>query len=237
MILVDNEKYLQETKMLDFSHPSIKKLIEDRGWLELSEKAVIGEIYSFVRDEILFGYNVSDYLKASEVLKDGFGQCNTKSTLFMALLRGCGIPCRIHGFTINKKLQEGAMTGIVYKNAPLNIFHTWTEVWHNGRWYELEGIILDKQYLNSLHQILPNQYGEFLAYGVGVSAFENIQVDWNECDTYIQSRGINQDFGVYACPDELLIEHHQEMSFFKDFLYRHIGRRLMNRNIKRIREC
>ena len=43
----------------------------------------------------------------------------------MALLRACDIPCRIHGFTINKKLQKGATTGIVYHSAPKNIFHSW----------------------------------------------------------------------------------------------------------------
>ena len=54
--------------------------------------------------------------------------------------------------------------------------------------------------------------------------------------TYIQSEGINQDFGVYDCPDELLKEHHQEISAFKAFVYRHIGRHLMNRNVRKIRE-
>ena len=33
----------------------------------------------------------------------------------MALLRACDIPCRVHGFTIDKKLQKGAMTGLVIK--------------------------------------------------------------------------------------------------------------------------
>ena len=74
-------------------------------------------VYGFVRDEILFGYNVDDSIPASRVLADGYGQCNTKGTLFMALLRGVDIPCRVHGFTIDKNLQKGAMTGIVYKNV------------------------------------------------------------------------------------------------------------------------
>ena len=52
----------------------------------------------------------------------------------------------------------------------------------------------------------------------------------------IQSEGINQDFGAYDCPDELLKEHHQEISAFKAFVYRHIGRHLMNRNVRKIRE-
>ena len=50
-------------------------------------------------------------------------------------------------FTIDKKLQKGAMTGIVYKNAPQNVFHSWVEVYFEDRWYELEAFILDKKYL------------------------------------------------------------------------------------------
>ena len=76
--------------------------------------------------------------------------CNTKGTLFIALLRACGIPCRVHGFTIDKKLQKGAMTGFVYTNAPDNVFPSWVEVLFEDKWYELEAFILDKRYLNKL---------------------------------------------------------------------------------------
>ncbi|CAH8720987.1 transglutaminase-like domain-containing protein, partial [Paenibacillus thiaminolyticus] len=55
-----------------------------------------------------------DDIPASEVLRDGRGQCNTKSILLMALLRKVGIPCRIHGFYIDKRMQKGALTGLVY---------------------------------------------------------------------------------------------------------------------------
>ena len=102
------DRYLTETPMLDFSAPAIQALIELRGWCSLGEFERIRAIYNYVRDEILFGYNTDDSISASKVLADGYGQCNTKGTLFMALLRGCGIPCRIHGFTIDKKLQKGA---------------------------------------------------------------------------------------------------------------------------------
>ena len=67
----------------------------------------------------------------------------------MAILRGVGIQCRLHGFTIDKLLQKGAFTGIWYKLAPQNILHTWVEVKHNQQWFNLEGVILDKKYLPS----------------------------------------------------------------------------------------
>lgn len=231
------QRYLQETTMLDFSHPSIQKLITDNGWGNYDEFAKIKAIYDFVRDEIKFGYNVSDGISASKVLKDGYGQCNTKGTLFMALLRGVDIPCRVHGFTIDKKLQKGAMTGIVYKNAPRNVFHSWVEVFYQDKWYNLEAFILDKGYLCKLQKRFADCSGAFCGYGVAVKDFHNPTIEWNVNDTYIQSEGINQDFGVYDSPDELLKEHGQEMSKCKEFMYRHIGRHLMNKNVKRIRRA
>ena len=154
----------------------------------------------------------------------------------MAFLRAVNIPCRIHGFTINKKLQKGAMTGIVYKTAPENIFHSWVEVYLDEKWYELEGFILDMDYLSGLQKINSSCSGAFCGFGVAVKNFKNPTIEFNKNNTYIQSEGINQDFGVYDSPDELLVEHHQEMSKLKQFLYRNLGRHLMNKNVKKIRE-
>ena len=230
-----NQNYLQPTKMLDFNSASIKKLVEARGWKNLTQFEQIKTIYNFVRDEILFGYNIDDDIPASKVLKDGYGQCNTKGTLFMALLRSCGIPCRVHGFTIDKKLQKGAMTGFVYKNAPKNVFHSWVEVYFEDTWYELEAFILDKKYLEKLQHINSGCTGSFCGFGCAVKDFKNPVIDFNRNNTYIQSEGINNDFGVYDSPDELLKEHHQELGVLKKLAFRYLGRHLMNMNVKKIR--
>ncbi len=232
---MNSENYLLATRMLDFENASIQMLIGKRGWKSLAQFEQIKAIYNFVRDEILFGYNVDDGIPASKVLKDGYGQCNTKGTLFMALLRACGIPCRVHGFTIDKKLQKGAMTGFVYKNAPKNVFHSWVEVFFEDKWYELEAFILDKKYLKQLQSINSTCRGSFCGFGCAVKDFKDPVIDFDRNNTYIQSEGINQDFGVYDSPDELLKEHGQELSLIKKFAYRHFGRHLMNRNVKKIR--
>ena len=230
------ERYLMETPMLDFSAPAIENLIERRGWRSLEEFERIQAIYNYVRDEILFGYNTDDGIPASKVLADGYGQCNTKGTLFMALLRSCGIPCRVHGFTIDKRLQKGAMTGLVYALAPKNVFHSWVEVYLDGVWYELEAFILDKPYLEKLQIANRDCTSAFCGYGVAVRDLQHSVIDFNHNNTYIQSEGINQDFGIYDSPDELLREHHQEMSRLKAFVYRNLGRHLMNANVKKIRK-
>ena len=229
------EPYLEATQMVDYADASLQELVLNKGWNSLPEFERIGAIYNFVRDDILFGYNLDDSLPASLVLKDGYGQCNTKGTLFMALLRACGISCRVHAFTIDKKMQHGAMTGFVYRKAPDNIFHSWVEVLYEGKWYNLEGLILDNVYLTSLQKKFPECTGSFCEYGVGVKDFRAPVIDWNGNDTYIQIEGINQDFGVYNNPDEMLLEHHQETGAVKGFIYRHLGRHLMNRNVRKIR--
>ena len=226
---------LSETPMLNYSHASIQALIKARGWRDMDEFRRIRAIYNYVRDEILFGYNTDDGISASDVLRDGYGQCNTKGTLFMALLRACGVRCRIHGFTIDKRLQKGAMTGLVYALAPGQVFHSWVEVELEGAWYELEAFILDKAYLNRLQQLNKGCASAFCGYGAAVKDLKHPVIDFDRCNTYIQSEGIVQDFGIYPSPDELLKEHHQDMDRLKAFIYRNVGRHLMNRNVRRIR--
>lgn len=228
-------EYLKETQMLNFSHSSIQKLIREKQWSKEDDFEKIRKIYKFVRDDIRFGYNTDDTIFASKVLNDGYGQCNTKGTLFMALLRAVGIPCRIHGFTIDKKLQKGAMTGLIYKLAPQNIVHSWVEIQYEGCFYNIEGFILDGEYLKKLQEKFYDCRTSFCGYGVATDNFQNPQIEWNANSTYIQKEGINCDFGVFYSPDEFFEKHKQRLSPLKRWIYQNIGRKLMNRNVEKIR--
>ncbi len=229
------KEYLQATPMLNYDSNVIQQLIENRKWKDKDEFQKILEIYNFIRDEIKFGYNVDDTIEASRVLEDGYGQCNTKGTLFMCLLRAVGIPCRIHGFTINKTLQKGAMTGLMYSVAPKNIVHSWVEIFFEGNWLNIEGFILDVHYLNKLQEKFSECNGSFCGYGVATNDFKKPQIDWNKNDTYIQKEGINQDYGIFNSPDEFFRKHNQELSPLKKWFYQNIGRKLMNQNVSKIR--
>ena len=81
MAVMKDDRYLKQTKMLDYESQSIQELITEKGWKDLSEFECIKSIYNYIRDDILFGYNIDDSIPASKVLKDGYGQCNT-FTLF-----------------------------------------------------------------------------------------------------------------------------------------------------------
>ena len=86
-----------------------------------------------------------------------------------------------------------------------------------------------------MHLMNSSCKGSFCGYGVAVTDFQNPVIDWNGNSTYIQSIGINQDFGIYNSPDDLLKEHGQELTLINEFLYHHLGRHLMNHNVRKIR--
>jgi len=228
--------HILETALLNYSHPRIQQLIRAKQWDRLPPKQQILDIYNYVRDTVLFGYNRADDIPASEVLQDGYGQCNTKGVLFMALLRAVGVPCRMHGFTIDKKLQKGAMKGWYYRLSPNEIIHSWVEVHFEGTWLNMEGFILDIPYLTKLQQKFGECKGSFCGYGVATDDFQNPPIYWNGNDTYVQKEGIVRDLGVYDSPDAFFAHNQQNLSGIRRVMYKRVVRHLMNRNVRRIRE-
>jgi hypothetical protein len=229
------EQFLGPTTLLDFNHPSITQLVASNDWLSLPMEQRIAQIYAFVQNEIAFGYNEADDLPASRVLADGIGQCNTKGTLIMALLRKCGVPCRFHGFTINKALQKGAISGVAYVLAPASIIHSWVEIWHQDQWINLEGFILDKAYLSSVQIQFKDSVGAFCGYGIATTSLAQPDVDWRGKDTYIQKEGINHDFGIFDAPDDFYAKHGSNLSGIKRFIFLRWIRQSMNRRVQDIR--
>ncbi len=228
-------EYLEETKMCNFNAPEIADLITKRGWRELDEFHKIGAVYDFVQNEILFGFNAYDTLTATEVLFDGIGQCNTKATLLMALLRGVGIPSRLRGFEVSKGFQKGATSGIISFLSPERIVHTWAEVYYRSEWIALEGVIIDKQYLNSVKQRYNGITGRFMRYAIATASLENLSVDWTGKSTFIQSEAVVHDFGTFQSPDVFFERHSQNFSKVIQFLYGHFGRRMMTKNVVGVR--
>ena len=231
-----DERYLRQTPLLDFASPIIRDLLAARGWSALAPFDRIGQAYSFVRDEIAFGYNRSDNIPASQVLRDGYGQCNTKGTLLMALLRALKIPCRLHGFTIHKGLQRGVVPELVYPLAPDSILHSWVEIEHDGRWINLEGFILDRPFLQALQARFAGKTNSLCGYGAGTDCLSSPPIDWLGQDTYIQRTGINADLGLFDSPDDFYARHRQHFGTAREWLYQNFVRHWMNRRVKKVRQ-
>ncbi|WP_077298319.1 transglutaminase-like domain-containing protein [Virgibacillus pantothenticus] len=226
--------YLRSTAMLDFNKNPIQNLIQERGWKQLGNGNKIKNCYEFVQNEILFGYNKSDRISASEVVKDGYGQCNTKSTLFMALLRAVNIPCRIRGFWIDKQVQKGLIPNWIYTISPALILHSWVEVYYEQKWYQLEGLIIDTKYLKQM-QLNHPQATNFCGFGISTDNLQAPCVEWNQEHTYIQKQAITENLGVFCTPDDLFSQYEQPISRLKQALFSKVIRHIMNRKVAIIR--
>jgi hypothetical protein len=60
-------------------------------------------------------------------------------------------------------------------------------------------------------------------------------VDWIGKDTYIQSDGIADDFGIYEQPDDFYSKHGSNLTGIKKVLFRYALRHLININVNKIR--
>lgn len=229
------KNYLKNTVMLNYQTPQIADLINTQKWSDLNEFEKIGAIYDYVQNKILLGYNKYDNLTATQVLADGIGQCNTKATLIMALLRAVGVPCRLHGTKVTKVFQRSLMPKIMAKLAPPLIVHTWAEVYYNGDWLSLEGVITDKTFISGLQKLFPEHKGKFFDYAVAVKDFNNLQIDWKGENTTVQQQAVVKDLGVYDTPDEFYAEYKQEFRGIKKFMYESVGRKIMTRKVAKIR--
>jgi hypothetical protein len=229
------ETLLGETPLLDYSHPRIAALVESRGWDHLDRAEFLEAVYEYVRDEIPFGYNREETIPASHVLAEGFGQCNTKGTLLMALLRRRGVECRLHAFTVDKRLQAGLMPSSLYGRLPDSILHSWVEVLLADRWLKLEGFILDTALLSRIQARFSSWEGSFCGFAVACDDLRDPPIAWTGGDTYIQHRAINGDLGVYGSPDAFYAEHRSNVSGVKGFFWRRLYYRPTNRKVETVR--
>lgn len=232
----EGQQYLSHTPLLDFDHPLIVGLIEHRQWPSLSEEQRIRQVYNFVKDEIVFGYNVPDIMPASQILAAGRGECNSKALLFMALLRGCDIRCRFHAFMVDKTLQKGVMPPFLHWLVAPEIQHSWVEVQFQDEWIKLEGLILDKAYLSAVQEMFADTQDELCAYAVATPHLHHPQTEWTGGDTYIQRTAITEDLGVYDSPDQFYRDHPTNVSGLRALIFRLLFLRGLNANVRRIRE-
>lgn len=228
------KKYLKETPILDFSSPPLFRLSTTMAVKIKNEKVRTLEVYKFVRDSILFGFNENDNIPASKVILEGKGYSNTKANLLMAALRNEDVPCRIHFFKVTKKLYRGLLPKSLYSLLPDKLIHSWVEVYLDGKWLAMEGVVLDRKYLKAVQKLV-GKCGPFTGYGVAVDDLCNINIKWNLRDTFIQHRAIVEDLGVYATPDEFYEKYGTNFNGLTGLIYRKLIMKKLNENIEKIR--
>jgi len=228
-------QYLQSTKVVDIDNPIVKQKVEELTKGASSETEIIKNIYHFVRDEIpyTFTYNMQ---KASEVLTQKKGQCNTKATLTIALLRAFGIPARYHCGSITKKMFKRIVPAWAYLLTPQEIpGHCWAEVFINEKWVAVENVIDLDLYQGIQRKIKKEGIKE--SAGCGISK-DNFQKNWDgKTDVLMQQGALVEDKGTLANADEYLEKSQKFLNPIKEWFRSKLVKPSMNEKFAKLRKC
>ena len=132
--------WIGRTPHINSDHPQVRAkaaaLTNGRG----TDRQKARAIFEFVRDEVKFGFTRGFWDNtASDVLASRTGYCNTKSTLFVALLRAVDIPAR----QVFVDIDRSVLHGILDPGTPY-VDHSYVEVLLDGAWIATDAYIVDK---------------------------------------------------------------------------------------------
>lgn len=188
--------------LADHSHPLVRDTALRLTAGENATRGKIEKLFYFVRDEILFGFPADgDLVRASDTLLLGFGQCNTKGTLFLALCKASGIPARLHFSLIRKEIQRGLFTGIAYRLMPPLISHAWIEVYVDGDWHRLDSYINDERFYEAGKAAL-RACGWDTGFSVACSSGESSAAFNLDAERFVQMDAVVEDQGVWDEPSD-----------------------------------
>ena len=94
----------------------------------------------------------------------------------------------------------------------------------------------DEAYVQGVINKCSNKTGAFKGYAISVTDIKNLDLNWKGEDLFVQNTSVEQDYGVFDSPDVFFKEHKQTWNKVKDFAYVHYGRKVMNRNVFKIRQ-
>lgn len=188
--------------LADYKHPIVKSKanVLIQGQKSLRDK--VSAIFYYVRDDIKFMFpKEGDFVKASKTIEDGFGQCNTKTTLFLALCKAVEIPARVHFSLIKKDIQKGLFSGIALWLMPKELSHSWVEIEVNGKWLKIDSYINDAQFYKGAKNKLEEKSWT-IGYSIACSKNESsIDLDF-DTEKFVQMDAVTEDQGVYDEPME-----------------------------------
>lgn len=135
---------LKETYFCDYNHPAIQKLAHELAEQTSDPMNIAKKTFYYVRDNIITGYDLYR-MKASDILKKGYGICWGKSTLLITLLRCNKIEAQFGTIPVHRKFIE-PLIGNFYHLANSPYRHCVVHAFLNDRWTILDPVLDKKTY-------------------------------------------------------------------------------------------
>ncbi len=187
--------YLNATYYLDFEQENIQGLIAELNTVGMSDKEMAIASYLKVRDGWRYDpYRISlskERFKASSIATKSSGNCVEKSILLIAILRGLGIPARLHLGKVRNHIAVERLTEKFGSNELTP--HGMVNIYLNNRWlkaspafnaslcerYNVEPLEFDGEN-NSFLQQYNSEGSLFMEYIEDYGHFEDVPVSFME---------------------------------------------------------
>jgi hypothetical protein len=224
--------------LADSEHPLVAGTAEELVDGRASDLEKLELLFLYVRDQIRFGFpsRFSDWdkVRASQVIQSGFGYCNTKATLMVALCRASGIAARVHYSLINAQIMRGIFPGFSFPFLPESGPHSWTEVEIEGVWKPIDSYINDQALFTGARRRL-EESGRTLGFSLAcIDGKCSSEFNFGE-KGFVHMGAVVEDLGVWEDASQFFwTEQYRTFSALQQFLYP-IMASLSNRNIKKLR--
>jgi transglutaminase-like putative cysteine protease len=130
-----NPSSLAPTELVDSDHPAVKAFAEEHA-VGADDRARAVALYYAVRDGFRYDpYRLDlspDGMRASTVLRVGYGWCVTKAALLAACARASGIPARLGFADVRNHLSTARMRQSM--KTDLFIWHGYVDLWIEAAW-------------------------------------------------------------------------------------------------------
>ena len=191
--------WLGSTRLLDLEDPKLR--IQAMSLTQLSDTDIqkVVAVHEFIK-AMPFGCVAGfDDVPAAAVLRSGYGDCHTKGTLFVALLRCVGLPARLRFVT----LSSAFLYGII--EPPQNeVIPAIGEVYLDQRWVQTDTYVTDIKLESSAEKLLLDQ-GRRLGYGIhldGARQWDAFNNAYGQSAASDEASLPMQDWGVAHDPEQ-----------------------------------
>jgi len=195
-------------------------------------------LFYFVRDRVLFGFPRTigqwDRVKASTVIQCGFGYCNTKATLLVALCRASGIEARVHYGLISTQIMRGVFPSFAFPFLGDSGAHSWTEVEIEGEWKPIDSYINDESFYRAARGRL-EETGRSLGYSLAcVDGRCSCEFNFGELG-FVHMGAVVEDHGTWDDASHYLATDKYKTFKGAQRLFYPAVAAISNRNIQRLR--
>jgi transglutaminase-like putative cysteine protease len=165
-------QWLRSTQQLDLDHGALRIQARKLTQLLAEPSARAMAVHDFVKS--LPFETIPDFIciRASDVLRQGAGDCHAKGMLFVALLRAAGVPARLRFVTLSTRFLNGLID-----TGAASMTHAVGEVWLHERWVQTDTYVVDAAMERQARAMLMRRSMR-TGYGVHLDAHQQ----WNGID-------------------------------------------------------